>query len=456
MADILRSRIFKDGILQNGGGGGPGSDTDAIHDNVANEINAVTAKATPVAADVVLIEDSADSWNKKKIALTDLLGGGGGASPFDASFGTGGDYANVGAAVTAGKSNLVQVGASTETGNIAVPAGGLSIYKSLGINMAMGIYKFTFAGDYPLWIEGEGPESTITNSATSDYTFDNATGRVYLKNIKLTNSRTFWINAGVVHAVGCTIQFPNTNICGIRGFTGTSLHHCHLIGAGSNCKDAISTVTGIDLTDTYVTGAFETTLSTGAGFDFNSGDYCSIEGMTINLTASSSIMSMYWSSIGGMNGIRFLSGQARWEFNTSTDGTYVNDCDFGPHTSSFDLGSSSNLSLSKLRSLDTLDMTDANCSNNTVNDSRITNAVTMNGDNNKTSDNKFLGGLQDNGTDNGHNNNQYGPDAGGGVLTLTLGAAAVRPRVGMCMTDAAISDLGSTTPAISPNTNTVY
>ncbi len=50
-----------------------GSDTDAIHDNVADEINQVIAKATPIAADVLLIEDSANSWNKKKIALTDLL-----------------------------------------------------------------------------------------------------------------------------------------------------------------------------------------------------------------------------------------------------------------------------------------------------------------------------------------------------------------------------------------------
>jgi hypothetical protein len=56
------------GIQVTGGGGG-GTDADAIHDNVAGEINAIAAKAAPVAADLVLTEDSADSNNKKKVQL---------------------------------------------------------------------------------------------------------------------------------------------------------------------------------------------------------------------------------------------------------------------------------------------------------------------------------------------------------------------------------------------------
>jgi hypothetical protein len=51
-------------------------DPDAIHDNVAGEINAITSKGTPVDADIVIIEDSAASWAKKKITLGDLPGGG--------------------------------------------------------------------------------------------------------------------------------------------------------------------------------------------------------------------------------------------------------------------------------------------------------------------------------------------------------------------------------------------
>lgn len=56
---------------------GLGSDDDAIHDNVASEISAISEKGTPVSADLLLIEDSADSNNKKKIQIGNLPGGGG-------------------------------------------------------------------------------------------------------------------------------------------------------------------------------------------------------------------------------------------------------------------------------------------------------------------------------------------------------------------------------------------
>ena len=50
-----------------------GADSAAIHDNVAAEITAVTAKATPVAADTILIEDSAAADAKKSATLSSLL-----------------------------------------------------------------------------------------------------------------------------------------------------------------------------------------------------------------------------------------------------------------------------------------------------------------------------------------------------------------------------------------------
>ena len=54
---------------------GSATDADAIHDNVSGEINAVTEKATPVDADLVLIEDSAASYAKKKVQVGNLPGG---------------------------------------------------------------------------------------------------------------------------------------------------------------------------------------------------------------------------------------------------------------------------------------------------------------------------------------------------------------------------------------------
>jgi hypothetical protein len=46
--------------------GGGGSDTDAIHDNVSGEIAAISEKTLPVAADLLIIEDSAASNTKKR------------------------------------------------------------------------------------------------------------------------------------------------------------------------------------------------------------------------------------------------------------------------------------------------------------------------------------------------------------------------------------------------------
>lgn len=52
-------------------------DNNTLSNNTPNEINALTVKATPVNADVLLIEDSADSFNKKKVTVGSLSTGGG-------------------------------------------------------------------------------------------------------------------------------------------------------------------------------------------------------------------------------------------------------------------------------------------------------------------------------------------------------------------------------------------
>ena len=56
-----------------GGGGGPGSDTTAIHDDTASEISALTL-VTALAGDHVLIEDASDSNNKKRVLASDFIG----------------------------------------------------------------------------------------------------------------------------------------------------------------------------------------------------------------------------------------------------------------------------------------------------------------------------------------------------------------------------------------------
>lgn len=68
------------GYVDVSSGGGGGTDANAVHVNVGSEISAITAKATPTASDILLIEDVADSNNKKKITIGDIPSSGS-ASP---------------------------------------------------------------------------------------------------------------------------------------------------------------------------------------------------------------------------------------------------------------------------------------------------------------------------------------------------------------------------------------
>lgn len=61
----VKITAYKGGVTTN-------TDSNAIHDNVDGEIAAITAKATPVNADVLLIEDSAASNAKKKVTFENL------------------------------------------------------------------------------------------------------------------------------------------------------------------------------------------------------------------------------------------------------------------------------------------------------------------------------------------------------------------------------------------------
>lgn len=47
-----------------------------LRDNVPGEISAITEKTTPVGDDVLLIEDSEDTYAKKKLKVSSLPGGG--------------------------------------------------------------------------------------------------------------------------------------------------------------------------------------------------------------------------------------------------------------------------------------------------------------------------------------------------------------------------------------------
>jgi len=59
---------------------GSGTDANAIHDNVASEISAITTKTTLTTGDFFILEDSEDTNAKKKCLFSQLGGGGGGTT----------------------------------------------------------------------------------------------------------------------------------------------------------------------------------------------------------------------------------------------------------------------------------------------------------------------------------------------------------------------------------------
>jgi hypothetical protein len=121
-----------------------GRDPDAIHDNVAGEISALTEKASPVNADLVLIEDSAAGNVKKKAQLGNLPGGGGDSTYTDT-------YANIPAA--------------SNDGDLFLPSDGFSAYRDTGAAWVPWGPSFPFtapvSGDFA-WVNQGGASVDTT------------------------------------------------------------------------------------------------------------------------------------------------------------------------------------------------------------------------------------------------------------------------------------------------------
>jgi hypothetical protein len=118
--------------------GGSGTDDAAIHDNVANEISAITEKTTPVDGDIVVIEDSQGSYVKKSLQLQNLLTL---AEFLNLSDVTSSSYTG-----QAGKSVVVN---NAETGlEFALISGGAAGSGSGGATPSLKLYGTNTGGDY--------------------------------------------------------------------------------------------------------------------------------------------------------------------------------------------------------------------------------------------------------------------------------------------------------------------
>jgi len=146
----------------------------AVHTDVAGEIAGVPAKASPVAADLVLIEDSAASNAKKRVAIGDLPGGGGGGDVTGPS-----SSVDLGVAVfdgTTGKvikdSGLRHYGASATDPSSPSPAAGDRYF-----NTALGM-EMTYDAGRSKWLSTEAWVAPFVNN-----------GRVNNQYMKIGNLR---------------------------------------------------------------------------------------------------------------------------------------------------------------------------------------------------------------------------------------------------------------------------
>jgi len=153
-------------FLNKAGGYTAPTDADAIHDNVAGEINAIASKATPVAADVIVIEDSADSFNKKKVAISALPGS------VDSVFGRAGAVVAVAGDYTASEVTNAPAGTITATtAQAAIDELDANVNGVTLSSSGSAASVLTEAGTYvPLASNGSNVIAEFTSTVTGDIT----------------------------------------------------------------------------------------------------------------------------------------------------------------------------------------------------------------------------------------------------------------------------------------------
>ncbi len=133
-------------------GGGGGADADAIHDNVAGEIHAITNKAVPEGADELVAETStAGAWTKVRMSLTNI-------------------FANITAALSSATNALKSATTTVNTSSATAPTSGQALIATGGSaatwqNLAGKDTTAVHSGDVPTGdLGGTYPNPTVTQS----------------------------------------------------------------------------------------------------------------------------------------------------------------------------------------------------------------------------------------------------------------------------------------------------
>ena len=146
-----------------------GTDPNAIHDNVASEISAITEKVSPVGADILVIEDSASANAKKRVQITNLPAG----ADTGTDLTTKGDlhgYTTTQARVPVGTNNQVLTADSAQ---------------SLGVKWAAAA-----GGNIPQWIEYLAARQSDETSNAADDFFDDASLDAAWTTLTVTGGQT--------------------------------------------------------------------------------------------------------------------------------------------------------------------------------------------------------------------------------------------------------------------------
>ena len=376
------------------------------------------------------------------------------------------DYPTLGEAVLNGKVKILIKKNTTETGNIAVPSGGLYFEIDKGITLNMGAYQFTYAQAADVVIRGSGTLQYAYSSANNLFNIGLYTTSVLdAQNIIIDNNSTIdgcYINNSdaIMKFKNVRIELPNKETPSFNGGNERNVWDtCEFVGGGSLCSQAFLATKGI-INNLFISGTYKTSLgaftinlniiatnvyvNTVDSLDFQAGSLCNlfaIGSTNVNLDASDSksmLMNCY------------LKG------GTLKAGTGQSNCQFTNIRTTGLCSTTSTSNKNTFLNCEMAGISDAGNDNSFCNIVTVT-AATSNpftGNRTKVCNSDFINNsVTIAGNDNTFSGCKVGADAGGGTNTITINAGANRTIIGDTRTDAAIVDNGT---ASSFNNNVVY
>jgi hypothetical protein len=404
---------------------------------------------------------------------------------FDATVGaTGADYTTISAALAASKTSLLAIDNVTETSACAVPAEGLAIFIMKGVNVDMGANQFTFAGAYPITIDGQDPSSRLTFAFTAapntDLIEGNTLSVVSLSNLTIDNNSTQSgcrpFDSGVIADLeNIWYEPPNVATCGIYlndvlsratdiwitapGTTATDVlrvdsgivRNLRLSGAFTNSNDAVTIGSEGVLDGVNNNGNVKIATSNDAKLSnvFQGGGTLNLDVDGDNAQISNVYISAGTTTItSGQDTNKFVNCELATLVMTGGNRNQFDNCEIGAaftlagalgtqfcnvvfgSTVQVSTGGYNQFSNCRVASSLTID---SGAVRNMFTGCSVVGAVSI-------SDQTMMTGCK------------VGADAGGGANTITIAAGTGTSIVG-CLTDAAISDSGTTTTLVG---NTVY